>query len=140
MTFNYFYTKYNERLDSLLEDIIKSIEDTSPERSFLYYVNNRLEGDLDTHIIYSIPDLLKLYLDYLDDYYLSAKTDFLTINTTYEYILAIILNKQSTQNLYTNSLLDLENYFLLEKETLLQKAHEYILDRAKYIKFDLEIH
>jgi hypothetical protein len=140
MIFNYFYTKYNQRLDSLLEDILTSIEDTSTERSFLYYVDNILQGDLDTHIIYSVPDLLKSYLDYLDEYYLSAKTDFLAINTTYEYIFAILLAKQNTQTLYTNSLLNLEDYFLVEKETLLEKAHKYIIDRAQYIEFDLKMH
>lgn len=139
MIHNYFYKNYKNSLNELLEDIITSIQDTFHERSFSYFADYVLESGLDTYIIYSVPDLLKKYLDYLDEYYLSAKTDFLEINTTYEYIFAVIFAKNQTQSFYTSSLMNLENYFIQEKESLLEIAHQQILERANFLNFDLEI-
>lgn len=136
---NYFYKNYKTSLNQLLEDIVTSMQDTFNERTFLYFAEYVLESDLDTYIIYSVPDLLKIYLDYLDRYYLSAKTDFLEINTTYQYIFAVLFAKNETQSFYTSSLINLENYFLQEKESLLEDAHQLILEKANSLNFDLEI-
>lgn len=118
---NKFKKKYVNTTHAYYRDILSSLEDTSRERQFEYFLEDK-EIDLELYVSFSPEKLLQDYFDYIDPFFKTAKRDLLLISSENIHICASVIspNQAKTTFLYLNQLLDTK--ILEEKEELMLYA------------------
>lgn len=115
---NKFKKQYVNTTHAYYRDVLSSLEDTSKERQFEYFLEDK-EIDLELYVSFSPEKLLQDYFDYIDPFFKTAKKDLLLISSECIHICALIIspNQAKTTFLYLNQLLDAQ--ILKEKEELM---------------------
>ena len=118
---NKFKKEYMRQTHLYYQEIIASLQDTSKERSFSYYIEEN-QIDLETYVSFSPENLLEEYFQYIDPFFKTAKDDLLLMTGERIHLIASIFIPSQTQStyLYLNRLLD--EKIIQEKEALMIEA------------------
>ena len=116
-----FRKKYVTVTHAYYQEILSSLDDTSSEREFEYFLEEK-NIDLELYVLFSPEKLLQDYFNFIDPFFKTAKTDLLLISSENIHIFASITfpNQAKTTFLYLNQLLDAK--ILEEKEQLMLYA------------------
>ena len=125
--------------DKAFNDLTSSLRDLSLEMSFAFFLQ-RESRDLESEISVDAKTLLTDYANYIEDFLIDIRTDYLELSSTRDYLLYLLLDKHDAQDIYFSNFTILNAVLEKTKDDFLANAISTINVAFQDIEIDYTPH